>query len=383
MLNTLYEDEQMEIQQYKSVPVTFGMEIEQPPTDIANRLINKFWYDCHDRTRGHGVHNPDSPYDWCKDGSGPRETNLPPSTHILSQLKKFINFVKLQSARWTWVNEYGGTSLHGSGLSGCGSHIHFRLKDNLVQPHLIADAWATAWNTILECSALMLPLLCHGSLARHGYYFRRSVPQWAQFNITRYSGPTLWHRYVNNPSFEGRDYHFISPNKRSYKPFTIELRGNESHPSIVYCFASYISRILREVFDKGMISPKLANRTNTMRGIMNAFKTSAEGNMDLYSALDRILDEVKFLPGRGIPRLKEHYDSYLECLDDILIKHHSTGSLVSSRTAFLFRQRGEPWRNSDALWDVLTAEKGDFSWNQPNIWAPDETKGRLPTEGKL
>ena len=380
-------DDEIEIQHYRTVPVTFGMEIEQPPTLIQNRLINKFYSDCHDHSRGFSTFNPTSPYDWCKDGSGPRETNLPPSTHILSQLKKFITYIGENNALWDWVNEYsGGSSIIGGGLSACGSHIHFRLREDMIENHLINDAWATLYNTILEVSMLMMPMLCHGSRPRNSFCFRRGAAgsgrSWADLKTTRYSGPTFGRHYIHGTIPNGRHYWFLTPNKRTGKVLTLEIRANEAHPSIVYCFASYIIRIVREVFNKGMVSPKLANRIRTTGDINGAYQISAQQNQNIYRSLSQQVSNIKFLPGRGIPKLKLQYDSYLKCFDDILIKYHSTGSLISSRTSFLFRQRGEPWKNPNAIWNVLTSYKGDFKWDQPNIWSPDETGGRLPKEPK-
>jgi len=56
----------VEILQYKKSPVTFGMEIEQPPVNIRDKLIRRLYYNCHDQSAGFRIFYPDSPYDWCK-----------------------------------------------------------------------------------------------------------------------------------------------------------------------------------------------------------------------------------------------------------------------------------------------------------------------------
>lgn len=108
---TEYDEEVIwiEKEQWTTIPMTSGIEIEQLDDDICHRLLEK--------------------YEWHYDGSGPLETALEPSTAPLSKIKEFIDFVIDNNCEWDWKGFYWvGTYRCGDSYCeyGCGSHIHLR-----------------------------------------------------------------------------------------------------------------------------------------------------------------------------------------------------------------------------------------------------------------
>lgn len=131
--------------------LTFGMEIEQPDFLISQELRRR--------------------YEWSYDGSGPLETALPPSKHPLVQIHRFVQTVIETKSEWSWVNEYS----HFGRFHGCGSHIHFRPREDIpvIKENWI-EAWTTIYNTFVEVTPFLLPCLCWGNPETIGTYNQES-----------------------------------------------------------------------------------------------------------------------------------------------------------------------------------------------------------------
>lgn len=342
----------------RKVPFTSGLEIEQDENKIQRVLINKLFADCRDKTSPPiRVHNPQSPYNWCRDGSGPLETGLPPQNLASTQVKKFIKFAKANSATWRWQSEFQA----GTNWVGNGSHIHFGLKEELFENQTeIANGWTVLYNTILEVGLCVLPWFCFGSEGRGSglFNFRRSALGWADLDTPRLSQHSVENNYLV-PDYDGKEYNFVTFNKWDWKTLTIEARINETHPAISYYILNMMSMIVRAALRAGE-SPKLANRN----AFLDEIKDSIQTDESLWTELQNT-DPIEFV--RPIPFLKRTYKNYLAMFDDLQTKYwQSTPQMV--RVGNLFRQRGEPWKNRDALWNTF-APRGEFQWQQ-NIKIP-------------
>jgi len=351
----------------RAVPFTSGLEIEQSPRDINLRVLCRRFYDnCHHRTYP-DTYNHNSPYDWCHDLSGPVETQIGPTVFAAGAVKKFIEFVNKSGATWVWRNEYGHHTQYDH--IGCGSHLHFRLREELFDTLELPTAWAILWNTLSDLSLLLLPLLCHGSTLRNVYNFRSSANRWCQINSMRYSPRKFQTDYLlNRNAIRNNGYH-ITANRRSGKPLTIELRLNEAHPAVSYFTINYMSMILREIYKREW-SIKISNRSKLIGQIDDIAIKQYYTNTSLWTLLDSTgpMGPIEFEAGREVPRCKTYYRSYLECFDDILTKYwQSRPPMV--RVGNLFRQRGIPYKNSNALWNTF-APRGAFRWDQPHITVP-------------
>lgn len=328
------DDDYVFVQTYRPMPVTFGFEVEQLDTDICYQL---------------GISYP-----WHRDGSGPMETALPPATYPGRKLKELIDTCKrTPNCTWTWKNEipYMG------GTSGCGSHIHFRPRDDI--EYIRAqwyEAWATAYNTLVECVPLVLPMFAWG---REGVFtFRRSALTWAHFISRRVSPATL--RPYLEPSYTGHPYEDVALNRKTTeKPLTLELRLAETHPGIAYELAILLNRIIRKCFERGFSSPKMANTVGMIGAIEQATARSINERTNLYTELGGV-GNLEFI--REIPQLKRKYDNYLNLFDDILINYAHPYPPMA-RVCRLFLNRGEPWRNPHAVWNTFN-KFGEFRWDQ-------------------
>lgn len=339
-------DELLPGEEYKAnvkytLPLTCGMEIEQPDQVIDPRLRRY--------------------YEWHYDGSGPLETALPPSVNPITHIKRFIDIVNELNARWEWVNEFYTPGR----WRGCGSHIHFRVRDDLEHPVPIEDVWATTYNTFIEVYPFILPLFAFGN--REVYTFRREVLTWADIIPTRLS-PELMRDYLRE-DYESHPYHAIALNRKTReKPLTIEIRLAETHPAIAYYVMLIMNRIVREVYKRGYLSPKLdpTIRNSVYMKVENAIDRSTEQRIDLYDALEEEFMDFEIRFTRPIPRLKSVYYGYFSIFKDIL-KHYTTMEHDrEARVYLLFINKGRPARNAMRLWDIF-APKGLFEWIDPPI----------------
>jgi len=290
-------------------------------------------------------------YVWHYDGSGPLETSIGPGLYLGREVFKFLRDVGPDW--WAWRGEMPDTR-------GCGSHIHFRVREELAAD--VLEAWTCLYNTMIEVFPILLPLVSAYEMKP----LRRTAGQWAQAITTRMSPARMAH-YLE-PNFSGREYHYVTPNKRvAYdpthgpKPLTIEMRLNEAHPSLAYTAAILVNRITRRCFDRRFQSPKLAERDRVLREwLTNVFVGSHSLRYkDAYTWLmeDR---EIRFV--RPIPLCQAQYRTMWDCFDDVLDKY-IPGYPPLARVGRLMMARGEVARNPHALWEIWRPF-GEFSWEE-------------------
>ena len=329
---------------YKPMPVSFGFEIEQLDTDVCHQL--RF------------------AYPWHYDGSGPYETALPPSIYPGRRLKGFIDMCRATpNCEWTWKSEISHPQAPAR-MAGCGSHIHFRPRQDVeyISAQWVA-AWTSAYNTLVETVPLVLPMFCWGRERDNVFTFRREALYWAKI-VRRRVSPATTRRFLS-PTYSGHPYDAVAWNKKvEEKPLTIELRLNETHPAIAYELAILLNRIIRKCFERGFVSPKMADRVHVIEEIERHAERSIERQENLYTILEMI-QNINFLPGREIPTLARGYRNYLELFKDIL-RNYGHPYPPMGRICRLFLHEGEPWRNPHAVWRTFVPY-GEFRWDQAEI----------------
>lgn len=329
------------IKYYKLMPVTFGFEIEQLDRDVCDQLRLS--------------------YEWHYDGSGPYETALPPSTYPGRMLKGFVDRCRLTpGCAWTWKSEISHPREPGR-LAGCGSHIHFRPRQDV--EYISAqwlEAWTTAFNTLVETVPLVLPMFAWGRERDGVFTFRREALFWANIVKRRMSSASM-SRFLD-PSYTGHPYEAVAMNKKiQAKPLTIELRLNETHPSIAYELAILLNRVIRKCYERGFVSPKMVDGLHVIEEIERNTLQSIERRENLYTALERV-ENIRFHPRREIPLLDREYPNYLELFKDIL-RNYGHPYPPMGRVCRLFLSEGEPWRNPNAVWNTFVPY-GEFRWEQ-------------------
>lgn len=327
------------ISAYKKTPVSFGFEIEQKGTDIMPRLRDV--------------------YHWHIDGSGPLETTLDPSAQPARKVKKFVEACR-QHGTWSWKGEY---QQYGE-WKGCGSHIHFRVRDHVVEEEHIEPnvAWAVTWNTLLCASTLLCPMMAYGNHIRNDEFtFRRSVLRWADIETQRKKARTMG--YYRSGSYFGREYRSLTPNKKRSKPLTLELRMNENHISLSYGFALLLNRMVRASIERNCNSPKLDDPSNTIfSAIKRAIQRSIDRRTSLYYNMNELIPTIRFEPGREIPGLDTVYPTWDDFWEDIF-KEYRARYPPMRRFLKFYKHKGIPSMNPRSLWNLF-APKGEFSWEQ-------------------
>ncbi len=354
------------VQVYRKMPVTFGFEIEQLGRDIPRSL--RVAYEFH------------------QDLSGPCETALPPSTYPGRTLRAFIEETKASGRVWTWKSQIPHPTWRGR-MAGCGSHIHFRPRFEDVEMIREQDPvlpWTCAYNTLVETKIFLLPMFCWGT---DGVFrLRDEAISWASFSRRRLS-PTHIQRSFMTPSYGGHPYEQVAFNKKpptetdycpgivagehprtvpKGKPLTLELRLVETHPAICYELGIILNRIIRNCYARGFDSPKMTPETRgrVFAEIEERTIRSIEMKTNFYDEL-HMVENIEFMPGREIPLLQNKYDRYLDLFNDILRKYgHSYPPMA--RICRLFLNRGEPFRNPNAIWDTFN-KLGEFRWEQEDI----------------
>lgn len=359
------------VQVYRKMPVTFGFEIEQKTADIPGNL--RIAYPFH------------------HDLSGPCETALPPSTYPGRALRAFVEACAAESRTWDWKSQFQWrSSYRGPIMAGCGSHIHFRprFEDvDMIREQEPVIPWTCAYNTLVESQVFLLPMFCWG--VDGVFRLRNEALQWADFTRRRLSEASVKRQYLND-RYAGHPYEQVSFNRKPYdpdhpeahcegrvigepplttpsrKPLTLELRLNETHPAISYELGILLNRIIRNCFDRGFISPKLKQRTRgrVFAEIEERTKRSINMKTNFYDELHMVQD-IEFQRGREIPLLQTKYDTYLALFDDILKKYgHSYPPMA--RVCRLFLNRGEPWKNPNAVWKTFYPLK-EFKWDEEDV----------------
>lgn len=218
----------------RRVPFTYGMEIEQQYEYLINNPI------C-----GHLV---------CEfDASGPYETKIGVYTRPLEILYEFARYTDNKPWPWHHMTKW---------YEGCGSHIHFRPRPDQYPELSEGEVWAIAWNTLLDLSYALYPLLVWGIP-------RASAPMWAGpwLRFENYRIPAEWGRrsalifedyvisceqgsygcvdptYLDEKHIDG--YRILSlSGTYGGKPVTMEVRLGEVHPLFVSTFVYLVQRIV-------------------------------------------------------------------------------------------------------------------------------------------
>jgi len=336
----LATDELFYVKFYKPMPVTFGFEIEQYDADICRELERL--------------------YTWHYDGSGPYETAIGPATYPGRLVSNFIYNVRYYRCEWNWKHNLPFTN------KGCGSHIHFRPRDDVEYIRVQwVEAWTVAYNTMVEVVPFMLPLFAWGD-ERHIYYRKSAAVRpnrrsgWAKFTKRRLSPSSV--RNFLDPSYIGHPYNAIAWNRKTRaKPLTLEVRLNETHIAISYYASIILNRIIRKCYERGFRSPKLHEtvRSTILSDIEDAYISTCIYRDDLY---DRLKDIGPIRFSKSIPLLKNEYNKYSEVFDDI-IKKYTPSYPPMARIGRLFLHRGYPAANTNALWHIFEPY-GRFKWDR-------------------
>ena len=340
---------------YRKTVTTFGFEVEQP-----SELI------CYGLRSGSGYH-------WHFDGSGPLETTFGGGAFPASEVKKFYDAVN-RTCPWDWVNEYYGmtTISREAKWRGCGSHIHFRVREGELRGHTeIVEAWTTAYNTLIECVPLLAPMFAWGTKGKN-FAFRRTIGEWSGIETTRLSPISVYTKFLSNTERNFRSYKNVTfnPSSEDGKPLTLEVRSAETHVGFAYVVALLLNRFIRDCMERPTGSPKLRDRTRVLEQIERAITKSSYVNEDgypyygnnLYEEMQNEIGEISFLPGRGIPRMEETYPDWDSFFNDIFTRHTAKYPPMN-RVMKFYKHRGIPCENSRSIWDLFKP-KGGFHWEQ-------------------
>jgi len=347
----------------RAMVLTFGIEIEQPADRISRALKER--------------------YDWHYDLSGPLETNLPPSTMPNMMIKKFVDTVNETHSQWEWVGEY----TRGYERIGCGSHIHFRPRDDLyANTTYWAETWATLHNTCVELVPFLAPLLAWGNPVYGKHHFRELIWKWAKTNdFKRYNADTFERNFLT-PSYRDHPYYYVAPDRKTEEHvLTIEIRLAECHPVVASYFGTIMEKIVARCYARGFKSPKLIgdregryNRERVFNIIFEAMYYHAKhvGHPDMPIRVgdyieqrlrEEGIDKLYFEPSIPLPRGIEIKEAkgYYDVFDTIT--NWTTADVNFQRRIYDFYwQRGIPLKNAMDFWNVY-AERGQFRWSDPNI----------------
>jgi len=338
---------------YKKTITTFGFEIEQQPGDIPLRLRRI--------------------YHWHPDGSGPLETTFGGGAFPAAEVKKFVQHV-LKIGPWEWKSEYMGRRPreHYDSLMGCGSHIHLRVREDLIPREQLLEAWTTAYNTLIECVPLLTPMFIWGHRGRD-FIPRKSLLTWAPIQTKRMSTAEM-EPYLRDPTTFLREYKDVTMNparaegsrtaeqRGSAKPLTMEVRTCETHISFAYVVALLLNHFIRDSIERGFLSPKLRDRERVLESITHAIKKSIEDQKSLYLKMNEEVGPLDFMPGRSIPNMQEHYASWKDFFKD-LFRNHTAQHPPVARVMTLYKAQGIPCENNDAAWHLFDP-MGQFHWDQ-------------------
>lgn len=315
------------VKYYRKMPVSCGFEIEQWSGNITRRV----------RTI----------YDWHIDGSGPLETTLGPALYPGREIHSFLR--NIGADRWKWTGELPPEAEN----RGCGSHIHFRVREELAVD--VLQAWTCLYNTMIEVFPILLPLVSAFTMKP----LRREAGEWAKAVTLRYT-PVRMARFLRY-DFDGREYHYVTPNKHAAKPLTLEMRLNEAHPSLAYCTAILINRIARKCFDRRFQSPKLADRRRVLTDWMqHVYQKCAYLDWETaYEYLEQNRD-IRFT--RPIPLLDREYPNMLAVFQDILRKYIPRYPPLA-RVGRLAMNKGDPAHNPNSIWNIWVPY-GQFAWEE-------------------
>jgi hypothetical protein len=324
--------------------MTVGVEIEQKPDEV-------------NRCRQHGALNI---YDWHHDGSGPLETALPPKITYTHEIRRFFREVEKcyeASGEWfEWVGEYYDGAL----VRGCGSHLHFRPREDVEQVKQgWVDSWRIAYDTIFTMSIILLPALCFGRSCR------RTLWNWAPIYGADYPPvkiSTVEFYLVDN--YVGHPYSWLAWNRHyREKPLTLELRAFEGHPAQAMLAVSLIQKAVKVALQRGR---SVMFKTYTYSDFRN--KLYLAGKYEEHLEVYQCLKEIKpvFAEGYELPYVpRREYEDMLDLFRELLFSY-TTRTMPYMRVAALLAIGGDVKRNYPEYWRVF-AEEGAFCWREPEL----------------
>ena len=397
------------VQRYKKVPVNFGLEMEQDGDDTGFQIPQR-----DGATRvGYEYER-----DWAS-AHAPMETQLPSGEvgHDYTSMRYPGRFILRYNRRYDRKEEHHwmGERLRDRD-QGFGSHMHYspRIEDyhEVYFPYPIAErpdqAWCVTWNTSIDLQPFYMPMLAWGGY-RDKFYHRQSIGDWATPITRRLSNRTMRREYLDRPfNFTEHKGHNLTmhPKKKDRETgkivkdsITIELRGNEAHPSVSYYTMLVLNRIIRKCIEEngdGWVSPKLDVEScalvnipelgyddrevtrkeligEVLKDIMyKSHELVVDGPYndlyEIYSGITKIL----FESGRGIPLVGEEFDTWDEVFDGIIRKYTPVFPPVG-RIGVFFRNRGNPHDEWNRFWYTYL-EFGEFDWG--NIYPEYEEPSR-------
>lgn len=323
-------------------PFTHGMEIEQMRSRLPSGTT--------DRTG--------TLPDWERDMSGPHETAIGAYKNAKTILDRFYAGTRDERGSWEW-------HAAGSDGSGCGSHVHICLAEDVFEDDV--EAWTISYNTAVELAPFLAPFFCHDWEAgfRSGARYsssRLAIDRWAEPQLTRLSTDSIRDR-VRNSSRYSRGFDSVTFNPaEGEKPVTVEIRMNDAHPGVALTGALYARRVAGRAVEGGW-SPKLESRDMRRRAYELIYEEAVDRGLFAAMATE---ERFAFRDGRGIPGVDRlEFDSMLEVLKAIIRAYPQTPHSWSYRVQRLVTQGRDdyaPARNRYALWRLDNPE-GQFHWD--------------------
>ena len=323
-----------------------------------------------------------------RDGSGPLETSIGVFIKPLDMMMDF--WQRTRERPWPWANEF----VLRRNRVGCGSHIHFRpafddIRDRLgLSPEV---AWSVIWNTLIDLSLILFPLLVLSPHPRRSFYrWAEPWPFGGDSDIPHRWGrrsEETFRRYVVACEFGEPDcvnpriinikhidsYKFVSLSGThsdvGSKPVTAEVRAAETHPLFAATFVRVIIRYSRIALERGL-SPKLTE--DSRRTIYAALERIADG-ANVYDVW-RETGPIRFEPDRSpwpndvaLARGWYEFDSLMSAFRTIVMDTVAEKGTPYYRAARfivvgcdLHREIEET--SGRSLWDAIARPRGEFRW---------------------
>lgn len=371
----------------RRVPFTYGMEIEQEKDYLVNNPI------CY-----HLGCEPDA--------SGPYETQIGVYTRPLDILYEFARYTDNKPWPWHHMTRWA---------DGCGSHIHFRPRPDQYLELDEPELWARSWNTLLDLSHALYPLLVWGIPRKDGPYWAQPWMLGGDSPIpARYGrrSATTFKHYVlecERGDPDCRDFYSIRTKhidgykilslsgKYGRKPVTMEVRLGEVHPIFAATFVYLVQRIVNRRILYGVSSRftddtyhrlSIALIENEMRfahGVVDnrnsQWRRSGIAERDIEEILEekrkfieylKQIGPIEFEPGRSFwppgtgPAEKHRFKNLWQLFKTIMRYEISKYGTPYHRVRVLVIHedcdpRAEAIVAPEKFWEAMTAPPGKFS----------------------
>lgn len=356
-----------------SVPpvMTFGMEIEQDPDLIENNPI---------------CFNLRCEYD----DSGPLETQLGVYTEPLSLLLDF--YIYTEGNPWPWTNKYEREEEQ---PAACGSHIHIRPNFPEIKKRygISEDAviWRIFWNTLLDMSYILMPLLVWYEPRPRADYWARPWQESDDAPIPHKWGRRLardFQRYLVECEEDPKQrrcwiletkhvdpYRYVAlagtiGDVDGGKPVTIEIRMAETHPLFAATYLYIMIKVMDDVLSRGT-----EVKIKQIEELSGFALDSARGYppAELWQDAYPLGDDWKFWAGHEPPGIEKRYYSDLWDLFENIVRSYVTekGTPYYRAAAFVLakcnHQKESDVTNGETFWKAISAAPGEFKWSTCNV----------------